>query len=102
MKYDIHILGVRKATWTRYGKYRVTLQVYGEKDRVFWLTQKQMDKLDGELAADPTSRKGNRLMGVLDDGHYCYCYRDRGQEKREFNRPKDYDLSDLVEEDDEY
>lgn len=99
MKYNIHILGVRKATWTKYNKYRVELQVYGEKDRVFWLSQKQMDKLNSELAADPSSRKGNRLIGVLDDGRYCYCY--RAKEKREFIRPRDYDLSDLVEEEDE-
>lgn len=97
--YGMIIRRVIKNTWTKYGKYRVELELE-EGKKVCWLSEKQMVRLEIAFDATPKgySSKALCIVGVFDENlHYMYCINVKGE--RVFQLPAQFDLSDLVDED---
>lgn len=71
---------VFKSVWTKYGKYRVEMGVVGEKKAVYWLTEKQREKLDKCFDLTPKGWSGKRaavygVFEIREDGkdRFCWC-----------------------------
>ncbi len=99
------VMTIRSQTATKYGKYRVVLVMKDARDRVCWMTQKQLDAINGAFYRQEIeygkrwSNKHRQIIGVFDGDRYCYCKTivNKDADIRVFKRPRDYDLSDLLE-----
>lgn len=64
------------ATWTRYGKWRVELEIVGEAKSVHWLTPAQYDFLASAFSHTRSgySDKRCRVVGLFSsEGRYVRC-----------------------------
>ena len=94
------IFQVHEAKMTRYGKYRVIMEVHGDPEgTVYWLYPDQFEKLSAMFAKFQRSTRNRVIMGVFDDekGYYRYAKLVNNAECF-FERPEDQDLSDLQDE----
>lgn len=67
---------IAAATWTRYDKWRVELEIVGEPKRVCWLTATQYDYLQSAFEHTKNGYSDSRCTVIgefTDDGHYLRC-----------------------------
>lgn len=65
------------ATWTRYGKWRVELEIVGEPKRIAWLSAAQYDFLSSAFEHTKNGYSDSRCTVVgqfSDDGRYQRCW----------------------------
>lgn len=70
----IHTIAV--ATWTRFGKWRVELEIVGEPKRVCWLTETQHEYLISAFSHTRSNYSDSSctVYGLFDEaGHYLRC-----------------------------
>lgn len=68
---------VAASTWTRYGKWRVELEIVGEPKRVAWLSSAQYDFLSSAFVHTKSGYSDARCTVVgefTDEGRYLRCW----------------------------
>lgn len=87
---------VKNHTFTRYGKYRVELELYGQKAKVCWLSIKQMQQLEWLFSMTPNGYSCKRIciVGVFNEDGY-YRYAKYCKSKNVFHEPYQFDLEGL-------
>ena len=68
---------IAAATWTKYGKYRVELEIHGEQKQVYWMTPTQYEYLQSAFSHTKNGYSDSRctVIGTFDDdkGYYIRC-----------------------------
>lgn len=67
---------ITAATWTRYGKWRVELEIVGETKRVCWLSSAQYDFLASAFEHTRNGYSDARVAVIgefSDEGRYLRC-----------------------------
>lgn len=67
---------IAAATWTRYGKWRVEIEIVGEPKRVCWLTAAQYDYLQSAFSHTRSGYSDSRCQVIgefSDDDRYLRC-----------------------------
>lgn len=82
------------------GKYIVKLAFPDEKAKEYWLSEKQLDSLDRALSQTPHGYSTDKvqIMGVFNEKGYYQCCR---VVRAPWQPPRQYDLSDLEDDDDD-
>lgn len=100
MKYDAEIACIVSARYVRKcGKNIVKLAFPDERAREYWMSPLQYDHLCDAFDATPRQHSTGKVkvIGVFDDSRYCYCR----VERMPWQPPRQYNLSDLEDLDDE-
>ncbi len=93
MNKTIHCISA--TTWTRYGKWRVEMEIVGEQKRVCWMTAAQYEYLSSAFEHTKNGYSDTRCTVIgefTDDGHYVRC-------KALANPPKPKHFTPLIEND---